>query len=80
MPGPLAGASSGTLGRRPAAGGVALLLDAGYLRFLYLGNTTVTMAHLVARFLLGLVVVIATKNRLGRRPSDVLVLRTSRGA
>lgn len=39
----------------------------GYLRHLYPGNTNVTMAHLMAMFLLGLLVVIATRGRLGHR-------------
>jgi uncharacterized protein len=43
---------------------------AGYLRALYPASTTVTMAHLLAMFLLGLVVVVATRGRLGRQTSD----------
>lgn len=39
---------------------------AGYLANLYPGNSTVTSAHLLAFFVLGLVVVVATRGRLGR--------------
>lgn len=39
-------------------------INAGYLRNLYPGNTTVTMAHLLAMFLLGLLVLILTRGRL----------------
>jgi hypothetical protein len=41
--------------------------NAGYLCNLYPGVTNVTMAHLMAMFLLGLLVVIATRRRLGHR-------------
>lgn len=41
--------------------------NAGYLRNLYPHDTNVTMAHLIAMFLLGLLVVIATRGRLGHR-------------
>lgn len=43
--------------------------NAGYLAHLYPGNSTVTLAHLLAFFVLGLVVVVATRGRLGRRRS-----------
>ncbi|GAA1755428.1 CPBP family intramembrane glutamic endopeptidase [Kocuria aegyptia] len=43
--------------------------NAGYLRNLYPTDTNVTMAHLVAMFLLGLLVVFATRGRLGHRTS-----------
>lgn len=39
--------------------------NAGYLRNLYPDNPTVTMAHLIAMFILGLVVVLATRGQLG---------------
>ncbi|WP_256842053.1 CPBP family intramembrane glutamic endopeptidase [Ornithinimicrobium cryptoxanthini] len=39
-------------------------INAGYLRHLYPGNTDVTMAHLLAMFLLGLLVLIITRGRL----------------
>lgn len=41
--------------------------DAGCLRNLHPGDTNVTMAHLVAKFPLGLLVAIATHERLGHR-------------
>lgn len=44
-------------------------INAGYLRNLYSDNTTVTMAHFLAMFLLGLVVAVATRGRLGHRTS-----------
>ena len=40
--------------------------NAGYLRNLYPENSSVTMAHLIAMFILGLVVVLATRGRLGQ--------------
>ncbi|MEX5237881.1 CPBP family intramembrane glutamic endopeptidase [Kocuria arenosa] len=49
----------------PTAGGDGF--NAGYLRDLYPHDTNVTMAHLMAKFLLGLLVVIATRGRLGHR-------------
>lgn len=39
-------------------------INAGYLRHLYPGNSNVTMAHLLAMFLLGLLVLILTRGRL----------------
>ncbi|QDO89982.1 CPBP family intramembrane metalloprotease [Ornithinimicrobium ciconiae] len=40
--------------------------NAGYLRHLYPANDTVTMAHLLAMFLLGLLVLLMTRGRLNR--------------
>ncbi|WP_161965250.1 CPBP family intramembrane glutamic endopeptidase [Ornithinimicrobium cerasi] len=42
-------------------------INAGYLRHLYPGNNTVTMAHLLAMFLLGLLVLMLTRGRINRR-------------
>ncbi len=39
-------------------------INAGYLRHLYPGNNNVTMAHLLAMFLLGLLVLLVTRGRL----------------
>lgn len=39
--------------------------NAGYLRNLYPGNNAVTLSHLIAMFLIGLIVLIATRGRLG---------------
>ncbi|MFF0989721.1 hypothetical protein [Kocuria nitroreducens] len=44
-------------------------VNAGYLHHLYPGDTNVTMAHLVAMSLPELLVVIATRGRLGHRTS-----------
>lgn len=43
--------------------------DAGYPRNLYPHDTNVTMAHPMAKFLLGLLVVLGTRGRLGHRTS-----------